>query len=51
MIKKLGLVVVFWFSCNILYSQISIGSSQLDVSIKEELLINDTTSLHLLQMK
>ena len=50
MIKKLRLVVVFLVSCNVLYSQISIGSSQLDISIKEELLINDTSSVHLLQI-
>ena len=52
MIKKVVLVLLFCACCfNILYSQTSfIVSNHLDISIEEELLINDTALFHLLQI-
>jgi hypothetical protein len=50
MIKQLGLVLVFLVSYNTLYSQISLEPANLDISIKEELLMHDTSTFHLMQI-
>ena len=50
MIKQIRFILVFLVSFHALYAQISLESNNLDISIKEELLMHDTSSFHLVQI-
>ena len=50
MIKQIRFILVFLVSFHPLYAQISLESNNLDISIKEELLMHDTSSFHLVQI-
>ena len=50
MIKQIRFILVLLVSLHPLYAQISLESNNLDISIKEELLMHDTSSFHLIQI-